>query len=527
MAVTVTPNLTDLVDCDVLTGNPVTGTFSASQGSPAVVTDIYREATGSIGVELRSAGVQYLKFTRTSGTWDLSNTHIYIWFQNLFFNALETKTNGGIRILVGDGTNVGYWYVGGKDTYSGGWVCLVVDTSKTLDSGSCTLTAVTEVGIGVNYASAVRNVESTYMDIARYGDGITVTSDATCTLQDIYDYSSADTDGRAHGIVRKEGGVFYVQGKIRFGDASSGSITFEDTSQIVIFEDKDVNANLYEILIQGNATGSTSVKFGTKSGNKGISGFVFKAVGTPKFDFTATDADIDTLGLYGCTFIDADTISLPAYNTNKEVLSCNLEASNEILADNCIMEYVAIISPDDRGIRLNDVDPNVKFKNSNIINAPDGIHINVAGTYTLDNVKFSGCTKDIENSTAGTVVIKNTNGSNASTSEETGGGSTSIETTVYLKVYVKDEDGNNIQNAQVAIFKQNDMTQLMNEDTDANGYAEETFNYGGGPDVDIYLRIRKSTTGTTRYVPISTLGKITSDGFTYYAVLIEDDIALP
>ena len=63
------------------------------------------------------------------------------------------------------------------------------------------------------------------------------------------------------------------------------------------------------------------------------------------------------------------------------------------------------------------------------------------------------------------------------------------------------------------------MTELMNEDTLATGIAEQSYNYGA--DIDIYLRIRKSSIGT-RYKPISTIGTITADGFTYYAVLVED-----
>lgn len=516
MAVTIELDLTEMYDFDDAAN------VSSSQGGPATDPDAKVEGTASIASELRSAGVQWIKYTRPAGSWNLQNTHIYLWANCIFASQLATKTNGGLRILVGDGVNEGHWYIEGNDTYGGGWICLVIDTSLAFDwndGSDPNLAAITEIGIAINIAVGFKNVESTWIDIARYGDGITITSDALCDLDDIIAVSENNTN--ASGIIRKSGGVFYVQGKLRFGDTDAGdSIQFADESEVIIFEDKQVNANLYEILVQGNATGTIEFKLGAKSGTRGISGCIIKSAGTPKFDFTATDVNIDKLGFYGSSFIEADTISLPAYNINKEVLSCNFEACNEILADNCIIEYSNIINPDSRGLRLNDVDPNVHFKNSNIINAADGIHINVVGTYTLDNIKFSGCTVDIENTSGGSVTIKNTNGSNAAT--ETG--DTTIETTVYLRVYVKDEDGNNIENAQVYIEKQSDQTQLMNEDTLASGLAEETFNYGAGPNVDINLRIRKSSTGITRYFPIATIGTITSNGFTYYAVLKEDKI---
>lgn len=528
MAVTVTPNLTDLVDCDTLTGNPVAGSFDASQGSPAVVTDIYREASGSIGVELRSKGVQYLKFIRGAGTWDLSNTHIYIWFMNLFFNALEDKALGGIRILVGDGANVGYWYVGGKDTYSGGWTCLVIDTARAFDSGSCTLSAVTEVGIGVNYASNVRNLETTYMDIARYGDGITVTSDAPCTLQDIYEYSASDADGRAHGIIRKEGGVYFVQGKIRFGDAAAGSITFEDTSQVIVFEDKDVNADLYEIVVQGNAGGTTSVKFGTKSGSRGISGCVIRAEGAAKYDFTATDPDIDSLGLYGCVLYDADSVQLPANAANREVLDTSFEECGEVIANTCVVQYCSFISADNRAVRISSTSHNVT--DCKFINCPRAVHTDVAATYLFDALVFSGGTYHIENSTpGGDVYINRTNGSNPDEAKLENSGAppgtiTINPLSVYLTVWVKDGANQPIENASVAIYKSSDDTELMNELTLANGQAQETFQYTA--DTDIYIRIRKSSTGATRYSPIVTSGIIESTGYTLTAVMAEDLIAV-
>lgn len=485
MAVTVTPNLTDLVDCDIISGSPVAGTFSASQGSPAVVTDIYREATGSIGCELRSAGVQWMKFTRTSGTWDLSNTHIYIWFMNLFFNSLATKVNGGIRILVGDGTNVGYWYVAGSDTYSGGWICLVVDTSKLLDSGSCTLTAVTEIGVGVNYVSAVRNVESTYMDIARYGDGLTVTSDAVCTLQDIFDYSSADLDGRAHGIIRKEGGVFFLQGKLRLGDASSGSIEFEDTSQVIVFEDKDVNADLYEILVQGNAAGTTSIKFGAKSGGRGISGCVVRSEGTPKYDITAIDTDIDTLGLYGCIFYDADNIQLPPNSANREALDCTFEKCGQVVPDTCKVQYCNFVSSDADAVLISD-DPHY-VTDCNFISCVNGVEIDTYGDgeYDFVNLQFSGCAYDVNNSCGQTLTVANS-GSNASSYT---GSTVNFITSVQLTIKVTNEAGEPIIGAFAYIDNDDQTPYIMNTTTDDEG--EATVPYSGSPVTDARWRVRK------------------------------------
>lgn len=525
MAVTVTQNLTTMVDGDSITpSTPVAGTWTPSQGSLAADTAIYREATASLTAEIRTAGVQYITFTRSSGTWDLTNTHIYGWLNYLFPADLYNLANGGIRIRVGDGSNTGDWKVGGSDTYFGGWNCFVAYTGNAFDYNSGTdptISAITEVGFAVNIQNSGKNLESMYVDVIRYGDGLTITSDSTCTMQDIYDYSEASIDGRASGIIRQEGGVFYVKGKLRFGDSSSGSITFEDTSQVVIFEDLPVSADLYEIIVQGNAGGTTSVKFGTKSGTRGISGFTFRSEGTKKYDFTATDTDIDTFGLYGCTLYDADIISLPPYTANREVLSCNFEASGEVKASDCTVTYCNFIDADDNGVEISTTDHNVTY--GNFINCPDGVEITVSGTVVFNNLQFAGCTYDIEYSAPSGWLTINAEESNPSTYHVTsGGGGVTINNAVPVSIHVIDQGGTDIQNAQTAIYNVSGMTNLLNADTDVQGLAGYSHNYAG--DVDIAIRVRKSSSGDTRYFPFDGTGTIDDNGFTLNVRLTEDTI---
>jgi hypothetical protein len=365
----------------------------------------------------------------------------------------------------------------------------------------------------------------TWVDAVRIGTGITIkggTESSPATFQDII--NAELTTSNQWGILSKVEGVLYAQGLLNFGSTTSGEATyFKDTNQVLIFKSALVPSDFFEIKIQGNSTATTKVYFGTKSGGRGISGCVFRAAGAPKFKFTATDPNITELGIYGCSFFDAGTISLPAYSTGKEVLSTNFEACNEVLADTCIVEYCNFISADDRGARIASASHNIK--NCNFINCPHCIHVNFSGSVNFDNLKFSGSdgtTKyDIEHSASGTLTVNCLNGSNPQYVHETGGGSTTIINSVYLRVYVKDELNSPISGASVAIYRSSDNAQLMNELTDNNGLAEETFNYPGS-DVPIYIRVRKSSPGGTRYVPVQTTGTITSAGFTLTVVLIQD-----
>ena len=65
----------------------------------------------------------------------------------------------------------------------------------------------------------------------------------------------------------------------------------------------------------------------------------------------------------------------------------------------------------------------------------------------------------------------------------------------------------------------------MNELTTALGIATEPYNYGGAP-VDVYFRVRKSSSPGIRYIPYESTGEITEDGFSLSVTMVDDDIAL-
>ena len=95
-----------------------------------------------------------------------------------------------------------------------------------------------------------------------------------------------------------------------------------------------------------------------------------------------------------------------------------------------------------------------------------------------------------------------------------------ITNSVNLTITVKDEGGTVIQNAQTSIYTDDaNRTELMNEDTNASGIAQESYNYAG--DQDIEVRVRKAS-GGTNYKNFSTLGKITDDGYSLQVTLVED-----
>lgn len=176
----------------------------------------------------------------------------------------------------------------------------------------------------------------------------------------------------------------------------------------------------------------------------------------------------------------------------------------------------------------------------------------------------------IYNNSGGAVTINVTNGGSTPSIRNSDGSSTTVNNAVNLTITVLDKaDNGPINLAQVAVYKTSDDSQIMNEDTETvtagsfvtsvkyrivsvgstdftaigaasntigviftatgagsgtgtatNGVAVESFNYI--TDTPIYIRVRKSSPGETKYVPTSTTGTITNAGFSVTISLDED-----
>jgi len=95
--------------------------------------------------------------------------------------------------------------------------------------------------------------------------------------------------------------------------------------------------------------------------------------------------------------------------------------------------------------------------------------------------------------------------------------------TVGATVTVLDYLGTPIPNARVAIYKTSDGSELVNTLTNGSGIATGTIEYDS--DIQIDIRVRKSSSGTTRYINNDSIGILTSSGFNTIITLIKDSIA--
>ena len=148
-------------------------------------------------------------------------------------------------------------------------------------------------------------------------------------------------------------------------------------------------------------------------------------------------------------------------------------------------------------------------------------------TMTLDGMTFTGYGADSTTSsalhfkrTSGTVTVSVVNGTVPTYKSD--GATISISAAVTVTIEVVDENDDPIENAQTAVFVGS--TQVMNEDTNASGIATES--YTGTTPASATWRIRKSSSGATKYVAASGPATIaTGTGLTLKVVLREDPIA--
>jgi len=524
MAVTLTANLTEIIDCDSITN-------WASNETIAADTTYFREGAASIGIQRVSQETSYAQYdyyTDNSNTYlDLTGeTHINFWIRTVA--VMDTLAAGGLRIRLTDASaNYREWWVGGSDNYYGNWQNYVIYTGRATDdaSGSLNLAQIQYITFYFKIVSkTVSSDENCWVDISYYGTGLVIkggTSGAKGTFDEII---TADATP-AYGLLSESNGIYLAQGPLEFGDNTSGDTYFKDTGQILLFADAMVSDSHYEIKVVGNSGGTNSFELGNKSGSQGIQGCLIKSAGSTKVTIDAVDTDINILGLYGCSFTDIGEAVFPdAGGTTREVLTCSFNDSARVKVNTCTFTNCNFVNADDFAVEVDD--ELFALTNSNFISNPDGILHTVSGIYDYDTLIFTGNTNDIalSGTLATDYVTVNSTDSDPGNTRVIVGSGINIVNTVFLTVNVENSAGVAISGVAVYIATASGgIVELMSEYTTPAGVAQESYNYLGT--MPITVRLRKSSTGDTRYYPITAVGEIGTGGFTLTAVMSEDIIA--
>lgn len=334
MANQITDNRTLIDNAD-----SATGYTDLSHGAAGTLdTEIKIQGTGSIGEIVTNTRTGILFDAGSAQDW--SNSVFYIWINCGIVGLLDTKANGGFAIRF-TGSAAGSWrefYVGGSDSWppaiEGGWVQFVVDIEATPSATNGTppaTNATRYVGwSGVTASVMTKMVDNTWIDeiriLADGTPGIIVEGRNGGST----DWTSADiasTLGSSVGtFVGSVGGSYKLNTPIQFGINDTTTHGFTDTNALWLWDNQEfVPSDFYAISALGNASGTTNVTLGTKSGTgddaTGSQGLTIQAASDgARWGMDFDDANLDTIGLYGCNFIHGSTMELDASST--DLASC-------------------------------------------------------------------------------------------------------------------------------------------------------------------------------------------------------------
>ena len=453
-----------------------------------------------------------------------------VWHCHSVATALLNYASGGLRLFIANTlTDWKGWSVGGNDVAPypyGNWINNPIDPTIAYEYSNGTApTGLTFYGVGSGgiLSQVVARGQPHKVDIIRYGraeariNGGDITNgyatfDGFATLNDA-------TSAR-WGLIQTTTGGYLWKGLLTLGYSSM--VDFRDSNKTIFVQDTRkvyLAFNKIEIRQTGSRVDWTGINFTCLSPSTTASKGALEVIDD-------ADVNFDT-----CVFTDMNTFIFKANSTIQDSTfrRCDLVTQGSAVFTSCTFTNTtnsvkAILSDNPQNIS------NCTFVSSGTKHAIELTSACVGGTYTFTSNTFTGYASS--NGSTGNEAIYNNSGglvtlniiSSTSPSIRNGSGaSTIVNNAVSLTIKVVDKNNSSVENAQTAIYRTSDDLQLMNGDTNASGVATSSFNYIS--DTAIYVRIRKSSTGTTKYYPASTVGTITSVGYSATITLIEDTTA--
>lgn len=303
----------------------------------ALDTELNMQGTNALSTSFTSTSAELGCLYNQGSAVDRSNTVWYLWFNFLAPGALDTQANGGVTVRFCGATVTDFFEieVAGSDTYAGGPVQFVVDIEEASTNPFATggtapaSSAIQYVGIVVNPLTAMPKMADNYAidEIAFVLDTDPVilvegqnTGSVDWTWDDVVSTAEASSWGTCK---RGPGGSVVLSGPVRFGRNDAVTHGFSDTNQLILWEDQLVPDGFYFLEVIGGS-GVQSFEAGVKTGTgltaTGGQGWVVAAAGTgDRWDFKGDDANLDALGIYGCTFQHGNDFQLD--NVDVEVLN--------------------------------------------------------------------------------------------------------------------------------------------------------------------------------------------------------------
>lgn len=383
-------------------------------------TDSQIEGTACVGAKTGNGLTRYfftngttLNFSSGGGA---EGRACYVWYNFLTAGFLDTAVNGGVRgFTSSNGATAFEEFTAPQitnDTYNGGWANVVIwpgvaDNAGDFSGGTYNNAAVEAFGITYNSTSNIMgNFNNGLVDHITIAEGLQTTG----TGQTFADFVTAETNN-VYGIFLTQNGIFFPQGKVRFGDGSTTTV-FTSSGETVVFTEQPagLQAGFYEILFE---TASTST-FGNLASGVTSGGTSFGCATTTQ-PFVWNVNGTATLNFYASILDCASAINL---NSNTTFQGSTISGSGQIdVAGATITDCVITSSTTGAlsgAIAIDSPTEMTNVTNTTFSNNTNAIEITAAGTYDFNALIFSGNSNTVYFSpTSGNLTINVLNGTSA------------------------------------------------------------------------------------------------------------------
>lgn len=500
--------------------------YTATAKSNDEDADFPIQGTQHASAEQRTAATGSLVSDYGSNITWTSGWNLFLWGIFLAPAAVNTDTNAGIEMYIGSSISDGYkWTVGGSDfgRYPyGGWTNFVADpqvTTGRTNVGGGAGTSYRWCGMLCNVVSAITKGSPYGIDVIRFGRGELIVTGGQSGNYATFDGCASANDSLANkwGLFQEQFGTYLWKGKISLGTELTHTEFADSNRNIVVDNTRRVQPTFNRIEVTNASTiidweNISIVSLGTTSPGdfEMIDNAVLSDVGGGYTDLN--------------TFIYKSNATLRA----KTWLRCGQVTQGGADIDLCIFQdsiaTAALVSDNPNNIDLCRFTQDATGHAIRLTTTCAGNSYTITGN-TFENYNATdGSTgnEGIYNNSGGAVTINVVDGVVPSVRNGSGA-TTTIQAAVPLTIDVFDSQNASVHNAVVALYPDVATTVIVNATTNKDGRVLSSYNYTS--DQTIRVRIRKSSPGDARYIPVATTGVITSDGYTLRQTLIVDSNA--
>ena len=372
------------------------GWIVAKNGNETAIYDYYA-ANGNVAANMSGANEHLYIHMRC----DVAPFIDYLW---IGISSTSAGTTNYEDWQIVDNTVAIEWY--------GEWKTFIVDINATAgrSNGTLTLSDVRSIRVNVDNSNSgnIRSIENTYLDVGRFGTGITA-SETTSTAFDFTDIEAiANNSTNKFGVLEESGGVLFARGEIVIGDSAGtdfANLTSADETLVFIdpsVSGENISTGLYKLDFVGNATNPTAVTFGTKVGTgdtaTGRNGTTIQGESASISCSSSTDANV-SMDLYGSTFrLLGGLITWDDLDIADDMAGTTFDGCDQVVTGKAVcrtMSWLNSTAISTSGALLWD-EADVDVKNSLFVNNVVAIEMqSLTGDPTFTDMSFSGNTNDV------------------------------------------------------------------------------------------------------------------------------------